>query len=1585
MGNNKNQNSLHKVVQLQDLLKSKPELLNGSASTLLGVDLELLVGKFFSKAPTDFIDKKSVDELTQILKNCTSSLQEFLTKKETELVKTFKLGNSRSSLISIVKDKPFIVNTVSESIRSCDYKIDILLHPVFTLDDMRISVTYVELDGLNQDQLSNLCKIIENSLSDLALSTDDFTTMLVQCEKLAKDLEHSGDIRTAPKTELFEVADFIHWLTDGGFVFLGYSEWVLNLKKRNFKDPQIQLGIFKTSNSYKSNLVNEVVNDCIYAVDNNNLIFFTKLHIESIIHRHTRLNHIAIILPTENPDTVRIFSILGIFTSKAISQESSSIPLIRRKLQKLIELEDLAYNSHDYKYLIDVIDHMPKDQALRLDIDSLREIARTVISLQNRYETKLIIRYDSSKRGASVLIVMPRERFNSAIRVKIQEYLENLFSVPSGTSEYHLDLGNKPLARFYFYLPIANVELMNFDHEKLENEINQLSKTWEDNLAEKINSSGLFAQPQEIWIKYSNAFPEEYQAAELPEDCVADIVAIEELSHQKPTVIKYNNTSNSNRDTDCLNLYNLGTQISISKAFPILENAGLEVISQSSAMITRFADEPVSIQRFYVIGKNQKNVASAKAQECLTKGLEAVFSGSAENDWLNSLLINALLDVRSISILRGYSALMWQISSYATKRTISEAFSETPGAAGLFWRMFDIKFNPDHNIDITRRMQEYKIIFDDYLDLLQDVKDITRDRILRGLATLLNNTLRTNYYQGHSYISFKVQSERVEIMPQPRPKFEIFIFSKNFEGVHLRSANISRGGIRWSDRIDDFRSEVLGLVKTQKIKNAVIVPNGAKGGFVIRQLPKQAELIQPAVENAYKDFIRGLLSVTDNLLDGQVVMPQRVVSHDPPDTYLVVAADKGTATFSNIANKIAVEEFNFWLGDAFASGGSLGYDHKKYGITARGAWESVKTHFKDIGINFLKESFTVAGIGDMAGDVFGNGLIYSDKIKLLAAFNHKHIFLDPNPDTESSFKERNRLFALPRSQWTDYNPKLISKGGGLFERFDKEIFISPEVRKSLGIAEEVPEKISGEELISYILQAPVDLLWNGGIGTYVKASAETHAEVNDGTNDRVRISAGQVRAKVVAEGGNLGFTQRARIECAHRGVRINTDAIDNSAGVDLSDHEVNIKILCAELIKNNLMTFDERNTLLESVSGDVVDAVLEHNIRHSVLLSQGTRRTFKSIEYYMSLVRTLHSAGYINRRLEALPDDEEFSDRILKKKGLTSPEIAVFVAGVKMWIKDVLLHSNLCKDPQLQEFLLDYFPPAIQKKYKDTILSHPLALNIIASQVSNNLIDAIGVTFIHRMCVTHSTNPTVVIKCLLAAEFILKTRATRKTFDKFDTFETHDSYLAILQTLGKVLRDAASWLISNQAGKLDLNQIVNLYEKPYQNLAEKGPQVFAKDKKQKFAEKLKFYRDMDVPEITANKLALAPNVIISFELMWAAMKAGSDILLVTDVFTSVYEILKLEAVLESKEPVETPTKWEHQLLLSSFEEIRRSISLLTCQLIAINITEKPAISKKLHESPSFAELATTLRELENTHFSVAALSIVAKLLRTFSI
>jgi glutamate dehydrogenase len=846
----------------------------------------------------------------------------------------------------------------------------------------------------------------------------------------------------------------------------------------------------------------------------------------------------------------------------------------------------------------------------------------------------------------------------------------------------------------------------------------------------------------------------------------------------------------------------------------------------------------------------------------------------------------------------------------------------------------------------------------------------------------MENTLRTNFYHADFSIALKLHSEKIDILPNPRPMFEIFLSAPEVEGIHLRGSRVARGGIRWSDRYEDYRSEVLGLMKTQKIKNALIVPGGAKGGFVVKNLPSDPAQIAPAVENAYKIFVRSLLSVTDNRTATGIKHPEGLVIHDGEDPYLVVAADKGTATFSDIANRVATEEFNFWLGDAFASGGSQGYDHKIYGITAKGAWECVKRHFHDMGFDSINNSFTAVGIGDMAGDVFGNGLLLSRSVKLLAAFNHKHVFLDPNPDPEPSYQERRRLFVTKGTQWSDYKKELISAGGGVFGRFDKEITLSPQIRKALDIPESVPAAVNGEQLINLILKASVDMLWNGGIGTYVKSEAESHADVNDGTNDRVRVNATELRAKVVAEGGNLGFTQLARIEFAQRGGRINTDAIDNSGGVDLSDHEVNLKILFTGLMRDKKITLPDRNQLLKEMAPDVVEAVLDHNRSPALVLSLGVLRSKRTIEYFQSLIRELHRMGYINRALECLPDDEELRERIAQKAAMSRPELAVCTAAVKMWVKDSLLSSNLPSDPLLKDYLFDYFPPALRTRFKNELSGHPLSANIIATQVANTLVDTMGITFVHRMCVTYSVPPTSVLKCALAAEHILATKNIRNSIRKLDTFDNSASYLALSIEVSRALMDGASWLLSSHDPTLTLAKLVQLYETGYRSVVQDIEHILVGKEYDAYRARILKYQQFGLDDFAAKSLAIFPRIVIVLEMLWAARQSGEDMKRVAALFSTVMEELGVGSFLSQTSAPETANKWENELLLGANDEIRRSLSRITTKLLEAKAVSRDDALAHLRKLPGFERVKATLEEARAETPSVAAMSVVAKQLRS---
>jgi glutamate dehydrogenase len=774
-------------------------------------------------------------------------------------------------------------------------------------------------------------------------------------------------------------------------------------------------------------------------------------------------------------------------------------------------------------------------------------------------------------------------------------------------------------------------------------------------------------------------------------------------------------------------------------------------------------------------------------------------------------------------------------------------------------------------------------------------------------------------------------------------------------------------------------------MKTQKVKNALIVPSGAKGGFIVRDLPEDRDAARFAVERAYKDFIISLLSVSDNQVGGETVRPRDLVIYDEEDTYFVVAADKGTATYSDMANGIA-ENFQFWLKDAFASGGSNGYDHKLYGITAKGAWVCVERHFKNIRLDHEKVSFTAVGIGDMSGDVFGNGLLLSKTIKLLAAFNHKHIFIDPDPDPQRSFEERTRLFETPGTQWSDYSEDRMSAGGGIYGRFDKEITLSPQARTALGISDDVPQVLNGEQIIALILKAPVDLLWNGGIGTYVKSKFESHSDVNDGTNDRVRVKAHELRCKIVGEGGNLGFTQRARIEFAQAGGCINTDAIDNSGGVDLSDHEVNLKILFERIIEDKRLTLEKRNELLKEIASEVVSLVLENNRQHALLLTVGIERSKRNIEYFRSLIRDITKMGYIDRTIENLPEDEELIERAIRREGLCAPELAVCVAAVKLWTKEVLLETEWLDTPLLESYLLEYFPERIRKLYPQDILAHPLRRHIVATQLTNSLVNAIGITFIHRMCLSYSVGVDTVVKCALAAEMLLKTPALREEFrERFDNFEDMPRYLNLTLELNDSLREATAWLLRTHAHRLSLAELVDRYQQQFETLIASAGDLFVGEAKEIYQLRLGKYTEEGLSEHAASSMAAFPRIMSLLEMLWTARQSSQEVDTVAHTFSLVMQELQVHSLLAMENSIEPQDKWQNELLVLTYDEIRRSISNITLQLLKAEESDPEVFVELLRRSETYEPLMSMIAEVKEKSPSVAAISVLSRHLGNFEI
>ncbi|MCB0318850.1 MAG: NAD-glutamate dehydrogenase, partial [Bdellovibrionales bacterium] len=899
-------------------------------------------------------------------------------------------------------DCPFIVNTIAESVKQTGSKIAYHLHPILTYDGYRASLSYLEIEDISTEHSEVFIRRLKNALENLAFVTADFTSMLVRVETLAKVLQNKIASSSIPKSERLETSDFLRWLTDGGFIFVAYSCWDIKQKDLTINQAN-SFGLFKADQGLISELKSQIHDDLLRLNDSGELISINKINVESPVHRFVRLTHIAVVEPGASGQPAQIHSILGILTSKGNAQESSSIPLIRQKLKQVLLLENVIENSHDFKAIADIIDSMPKVEALRLNVDSLREIAHLVLEIKNKSETRTLIKIDEANRGALVLIAMPKEQYSNQIRDRLQAKIETTFGTSPGSCEYQVDLSSKNVMKIFFYTPLPEGDLPPIKVDHFQNELIKLSRNWLNNLEERIHSSELFDDKKAIWRKYSSAFPAEYQTLHSDEECLADIHEIETLDHQNSITVSFDFKGKEHFDIFTLSVYGYGKRTTISQAFPILENAGLEVIDERSSIVTPKGLPNIHIDRFLVRSKLSYKFTEESLNDFLAPGLKETFLGNVENDPLNSLMLSASLSTRKIALLRSYSSLLWQVNKFATRSVLITSLSDTPLASTTLWNMFEVKFDPSLKLSTKERLQKFDHLKVEFFSILQTVTDITKDRALRAISDLMNNTSRTNFYLELPFIAHKIQSEKVDIMPRPRPMCEIFVHAPDFEGTHLRTGKIARGGIRWSDRNEDYRSEVLGLVKTQKVKNSVIVPGGAKGGFVIRHAPNDDDSLKARVEDTYKKYIRALLSITDNRKGDKNIHPENVIVYDGEDPYLVVAADKGTATFSDIANKIAVNEFDFWLADAFASGGSNGYDHKVCAITAKGAWECAKRHFVDLGIDFVNSAFTAVGIGDMSGDVFGNGLLMSNKARLIAAFDHRHIFIDPKPDAARSF------------------------------------------------------------------------------------------------------------------------------------------------------------------------------------------------------------------------------------------------------------------------------------------------------------------------------------------------------------------------------------------------------------------------------------------------------------------------------------------------------------------------------------------------------------------------------------------------------
>ena len=1360
------------------------------------------------------------------------------------------LEESRGVVDIVTDDMPFLVNSITNELARHNLDSYHIVHPQLVVrrdvsgelrevvgpptegslghDEITESWMHIEVDTAGAD-LAGLEDDLRRVLADVRVAVEDHSRMQGQALRVATQLGTEG--ARAPA----ETQALLRWLADNHFTFLGYREYDLVEGPDGMAlqaVPGTGLGILRHDKPGSSSFAALPPEVRARAKDPQRLIL-TKANSRSTVHRRSYLDYIAIKRINASGEVNGEYRFLGLYTHAAYHESITRIPVLRRKLAGVLEQAGVAPGSHDGQDLNEILEGYPREELFQISVEELAPIALAVLRLRTHRQTRLFLRKDIYGRFMSCMVYLPRDRYTTAVRLRIQEILRKALN--GVAVEYNATVGESALARLHVVVRAEpGTSLPDVDAAALEAAVAAAARSWDEDLAAEATRA-LGEEPARLLLDIcSGTIPETYKADVPATAALNDFIQVGELLRSGQDTAfdlweaqSYSGgrpvTEQSRDGVWRLTIYRTGSPITLTDVLPRLQHMGVEVVDEHPYEFTG----PLLAKPFWIydFGLARSREAPGPSHPEQVKGLVedalmALWQGKVEDDGFNALVLHAHLSWQQVSVLRAYAKYLRQAGTTFSQRYIERVLDQNVAIARLLVRLYESRFDPARQPGEAERSEA---IAEEIRGQLDEVAILDHDRILRSYLGLVLATLRTSFFQTDHvpgqqaspdeppYLVVKLDARRVPELPAPRPRFELFVYSPRLEAVHLRFASVARGGLRWSDRREDFRTEILGLAKAQEVKNSVIVPSGAKGGFVCKNLPDPAdrEAYQGEVRACYQTFIRAMLDVTDNLRAGQVVPPPGVVRHDGDDPYLVVAADKGTATFSDTANEIS-HAYGYWLGDAFASGGSEGYDHKKMGITARGAWESVRFHFATLGTDVDADDFTVAGIGDMSGDVFGNGMLLSEHIKLVGAFDHRHIFLDPDPDPATSFAERERLFALPRSSWADYNTKLISPGGGVWPRTAKSVPVSAQARAALGLDDSVGT-LRPDQLISAILAAPVGLLWNGGIGTYVKASTETHPDAGDRANDAVRIDAPRLRAQVVAEGGNLGLTQAARIEYALAGGLVNTDFIDNSAGVDTSDHEVNIKILLQERIAAGELTPQARSELLQEMTGEVAALVLRENYQQNRALAAARAQAAQMLHVHARYLRKLERDRRIDRDIDSLPGDKEIAERRSAGLGLTVPEFAVLLAQAKISAVDDVLDSDLPDDPFLREVLAAYFPAPLRVAYATEMGDHPLRREIITTAVVNDMVNRSGSTFLFRMNEETGASVPDISGSWLVAREVFDMAGFWAQVEALDGQVDVATQLALLLEGRKLVERAARWLLHNRRPPFDIRATIEFF------------------------------------------------------------------------------------------------------------------------------------------------------------------------------
>lgn len=1501
--------------------------------------------------------------------------------------------SSHTVVQMVAYDRPFLVDTMVMTLEELGINVHRIHNTIMevsredgqlinidsanTSDKKHMSLIHCEIDRQQEDELAKVRQSLFERVELLDTITRDWADMQ---ERLA---EAQAGLATAMPEEVHtrkEVNEFLSWILNNHFIFLGFREY--NFEEADNGELEMYsvggsgLGVLRASNDkQKSESFAQLPDELKQLLTGSRALLLSKSNFQSPVHRPGYMDFLGIHKYDDKGNLVGEYRFVGLLTSQAYHLHVQQIPLLKDNADKLLAMTNLPKDGHAYHKMMHIINELPRDDLFQANAEELYPIVTGIAQLQDKHSLRLFTRTDHYQRFVSCLVYIPRDKFNTQLRMQIQQKLIEAFGGES--AGFNTKFDDTYHARVHFHVRTQAGKIKSVNVAELEAQLAEIMQGWEDGFAHALLEEVGENQANSLLARYDGAIPASYQEEFDTRTAVEDIKRLDQLTDENP--LKWHLFQSTGDDAQQLHLklYGKNEPQILSNVLPILENFGVAV---ESANTFEFATPSSSWMQDYSLKlRNVDSVELNVVRSQFENSLAQIWDGKVESDRLNELVLTSKLDTYDVVILRALSRYMIQAKAPFSYDYIAQTLLANPAISINLVDLFHARMNPQ--IEDSNRADKVAQIRHDIAEQLKAVSSLDEDRIINWMLDLLNAMLRTNFYQvdengeRKDRLSFKFKASDISNLPQPKPMFEIYVYSPRVEAVHLRGGKVARGGLRWSDRMEDFRTEVLGLVKAQMVKNAVIVPVGSKGGFIVKTDTKGMDRDAWLKEGiaCYQTFIRGMLDITDNLVEGKVVAPANTTRHDEDDPYLVVAADKGTATFSDIANGLA-REYGFWLDDAFASGGSVGYDHKAMGITAKGAWESVKRHFRLEGKDIQnKDEFTVVGIGDMSGDVFGNGMLLSTKTRLLAGFNHLHIFIDPNPDASTSYAERERLFALPRSTWADYDAKLISKGGGVFSRSDKSITITPEMKQAFDIS---ADSLTPNELIHALLKAPVDLIWNGGIGTYVKSEEESNTDVGDKANDSLRVNGKQVRAKIIGEGGNLGCTQRGRIEYAQHGGRIYTDAIDNSAGVNCSDHEVNIKILLGDVVATGDMTTKQRNELLESMTDEVSDLVLRQNYLQPQTIELSAYEAAERVNEHQRMMQLLEGQGRLNRAIELLPTDEEIAERQANGKGLTNPELSVLLAYGKMWVYEQMLESDLPDEAYFLNELRKYFPKALDKPYFEQMTKHRLHREIISTYLTNGLVNRLGIETVFRLVEETGQDIATITRAYAVTRDVFDVYQAWAVLEELDNQVDAELQLQLELALRKAVKQAVAWFINSKGASqtLDIASLTDQYQSAVQGILTDTDFVahFAEQIEPVMAQ----YEQQGLTADQAAGFAKLPVYVKALDVVQLAQQASKPLDDVAEVYFSISDKLNVGWLLSQAEQLPQQTYWDRRANNALTHELNKTLRGLTATVLTAE-DSKQALTHWLDEQqPAISKLQSAKDSMANQTVNLSALSVL---------